>query len=635
MKCNTQPHRPPLRGPSANPNVLHGADLKRVQSRRFQQNEPRRWSFFFARRDAVSVAAVLALCVALSACGGNAGGGGGNPSGAVASFTPQNLSFTAQLVGTPSGPETTILTNTGTIALQISTIQLEGANASDFSETDDCGTSLNVQASCEINVVFTPATAGQGVGAISVSDNANGSPQSVGLAGEGAGAGQDCSDSGPPQMQSQADVTSQLSYANTAAGVSVTQLTNNGCNHFYYFDVPAFSAVTDQIFYLDFVTGQGNNVLTADPGTQPLPGGDVALLSPSGSGTQTYVSPDGTFVHYDKETGNPGSLVPNIFGGFLKANSSYAEFQITNLNLLPQPPLGVWEISTAGSDGAGGQYVGFSPNASLYEVHVAASGTLTPGLNAPPLTYTLNDTEYSAASTFHRIRLNPKYPNIVMYKRNVCTSVNQQTGQCQSSYVSPNLWLVDLNACMNNTCPAANILNVVQDLPGLPAGLIPKAGHPIWSPDGLDIAFSESDLADFWIARNVITVTNSVATINPNFTIQQLGPYPPNSTSSAMTADYCVFPVDWPTSTILACVAGPASPVSPKTFYLMSSDGIGTTKLLAASDAVVQTINGTPMPQFAQDHQHILFNSDRTCIDNGETCLVQVYMISGFTYSVP
>jgi hypothetical protein len=60
----------------------------------------------------------------------------------------------------------------------------------------------------------------------------------------------------------------------------------------------------------------------------------------------------------------------------------------------------------------------------------------------------------------------------------------------------------------------------------------------------------------------------------------------------------------------------------------MSSDGKGTMKLLAASDAQVLTINGTPLPRFAEDNTHLLFNSDRT----GS---VQVYRISGFTLTVP
>jgi hypothetical protein len=126
------------------------------------------------------------------------------------------------------------------------------------------------------------------------------------------------------------------------------------------------------------------------------------------------------------------------------------------------------------------------------------------------------------------------------------------------------------------------------------------------------------------MARNVV---NSNGTINTSFTLQELGPFSTQSQPS-MTADYCVFPPNWPTATVLACLAGPASSANAKRLYLMSSDGMGTTKLLAATDAQVLSIYGTPMPEFAQDGQHLMFNSDRTGVP-------QIYLVSGFTLTVP
>ncbi len=129
-----------------------------------------------------------------------------------------------------------------------------------------------------------------------------------------------------------------------------------------------------------------------------------------------------------------------------------------------------------------------------------------------------------------------------MYKRNEVAGATGATSE---------LWLVDLNTCANSTCPAADIINVVANTTSQ------LAGHINWSPDGLDIAFSDPDMADYWMARNIV---NSDGTINQAFTMQELGPFVP------MTADYCVFPPDWPTSTILACVAGPQSSLNAKVF---------------------------------------------------------------------
>ena len=315
------------------------------------------------------------------------------------------------------------------------------------------------------------------------------------------------------------------------------------------------------------------------------------------TGNQVFVSGDGTLVYYDKpvQTATPDTL--DIFGRLFSALNT--ENRITDLQAAPIAPLPVWEISSSSPDPTGGQDIAFSPDTLLHLVHVQANGTPVSPLPTP---ITLDDPENTG--TFHRLRLNPKFPNILMYKRNDVAGVTGATSE---------LWLVDLNTCANSTCPAANIINVVANTTSH------LAGHINWSPDGLDIAFSDPDIADYWMARNIV---NSDGTINQAFTMQELGPFIP------MTADYCVFPPDWPTSTIMACLAGPQSTLYPKYFYLMSTDGAGTTKLLASSDAQVLAITGTPMPRFAQDDTHILFNSDKT---GG----VQVYMISGFTLTVP
>lgn len=551
-------------------------------------------NWFTANRRKFEFLAIAGLCVALNACMLKGGAQGINP-GMKASLSPRQLSFDGSAVGTTTAPQTVMLTDNGNSTMTIVSVTITG----DFAQTNNCGTSLAAGASCTITVTFTPTVTGAESGQILITDNAIGSPQAITLAGATTGGGgggtQVCNGASLPQTPT--DVTSQLSYVNTAAGVDVMQLTTNGCNRFYYFDVPAYSASANKIIYTNFVTNVGNSVISANPD------GTSAAVLASTTGSQTFVSGDGLLVYYDKPVESATPDTSDIFGRLL-ANPA-TESQLTPTPLAPQAPLPVWEISSSSVDPAGGQDIAFSPDLLAHFMHVKADGTSVQPLPAP---ITLNDPESTA--TFHRLRVNPKFPNIVMYKRNASS---QQTG------ATPELWLVDLNTCTNNTCPASSIINVVANLTKDPT---PLAGHINWSPDGLDIAFSEPDIADYWLAQNVVTANGANATINMGFTLLELGPF------SQMTADYCAFPPDWPASTILACVAGAESTINPKTFYLMSSDGAGTTKLLASSDAQVLTINGTPMPRFAQDDTHILFNSDKT----GS---VEVYLISGFTLTVP
>jgi hypothetical protein len=104
----------------------------------------------------------------------------------VASVSTTSVSFANQGVGTTSTAQTVTLKNTGNESMTISRIALGGTNSSDFAETNNCGTSLAASASCTISLTFTPATAGSLSGALAITDNAAGSPQSVALAGNGS-----------------------------------------------------------------------------------------------------------------------------------------------------------------------------------------------------------------------------------------------------------------------------------------------------------------------------------------------------------------------------------------------------------------------------------------------------------------
>ena len=102
-----------------------------------------------------------------------------------ASLSPTSLTFPTQAIGTKSAPKTATLKNTGTVSLSINNIAIMGSNAADFVQTHTCGTSLAAGASCTISVTFKPAASGTRTAALSVSNNAAGSPQKVTLSGIG------------------------------------------------------------------------------------------------------------------------------------------------------------------------------------------------------------------------------------------------------------------------------------------------------------------------------------------------------------------------------------------------------------------------------------------------------------------
>jgi hypothetical protein len=97
------------------------------------------------------------------------------------SLTPSNLTFSLQLIHTVSSPQIATLTNTGAQSVTISGIATTGA----FTQTNNCPSSLPVGNSCQISVQFAPTERGRARGTLSVTDDAQGSPQKVGLSGDG------------------------------------------------------------------------------------------------------------------------------------------------------------------------------------------------------------------------------------------------------------------------------------------------------------------------------------------------------------------------------------------------------------------------------------------------------------------
>jgi hypothetical protein len=108
--------------------------------------------------------------------------GTGTANAPVAMFTPTTLNLGSQLVTTTSSPAQTItLKNSGNLTMHIMSIAASG----DFAQTNNCGATLTAGMSCTVSVTFTPTVTGARNGNISVTDDANGSPQTVALTGTG------------------------------------------------------------------------------------------------------------------------------------------------------------------------------------------------------------------------------------------------------------------------------------------------------------------------------------------------------------------------------------------------------------------------------------------------------------------
>jgi len=92
------------------------------------------------------------------------------------------MSFTATGVGLVSAPQVVTLTNNGGVPLAISTVALSG----DFAVvpgSNTCGDTLAIAAACTMQIVFRPTAGGTRQGALTITDSALNSPQTLPLTG--------------------------------------------------------------------------------------------------------------------------------------------------------------------------------------------------------------------------------------------------------------------------------------------------------------------------------------------------------------------------------------------------------------------------------------------------------------------
>jgi hypothetical protein len=109
----------------------------------------------------------------------------------IVTLSAASVNFGNPNVGTSSPAVPITLSNISAAStiggglLSISQIAIQGANAGDFSLTDNCISPVSPQTNCAINVTFTPTAAGQRSAVLSITDDGGASPQTVLLSGTG------------------------------------------------------------------------------------------------------------------------------------------------------------------------------------------------------------------------------------------------------------------------------------------------------------------------------------------------------------------------------------------------------------------------------------------------------------------
>jgi len=198
------------------------------------------------------------------------------------SLSGSSLTFASQTLNTTSGSQSVTLTNTGNAALGITGIAVTGANSGDFAQTNTCGSSVAANnGSCTISVTFKPTATGARSAAVTITDNAAGSPHAVTLTGTGTTAAT------PGASVSPASLTfASQAVTSTSAAQTVT-LSNSGG-----------AALT-----ITGIAASGDFSQTNNCGSSLAAGGNCSIsvkFTPTAAGTRT-----GTVSVTDNASGSP------------------------------------------------------------------------------------------------------------------------------------------------------------------------------------------------------------------------------------------------------------------------------------------------------------------------------------------
>jgi hypothetical protein len=266
----------------------------------------------------------------------------------TATASPTSLSFSSQSVNTASAAKTITLTNTGSGDLNVTTVSLLGADASDFAQTNTCGSTLAPGATCAVNVTFKPTAGGTRTASVSIADTATGSPQTVTLTGTGAAAAASVSPTSVAYGNQSVSVNSgakSVTLSNTGnAPLNVGSISFSGANAGDFAQintcgnsVAASSSCAIKVTFKPSVKGTRTATLmisdsaSTDPETVTLSGmGTAAAINVSSSsivfGNQSLEKPS---TAQSVTISNPGNAALTISGISITGSNS-GDFDQTN-----------------------------------------------------------------------------------------------------------------------------------------------------------------------------------------------------------------------------------------------------------------------------------------------------------------
>jgi hypothetical protein len=325
------------------------------------------------------------------------------------SVSQTSLSFGSEPVNSSSAPKSVTVTNTGVVPLSISGISLSNTSPHPFSQTNNCGSSVAVNASCTINVVFDPSALGAASATLTIATGAStGGTQTVALSGTGAAPSFSVSPSSvafgvlPPNSASSPMPVTVTNTGSVVLAISSITLSSaspqpysqtNNCGS----AVAVGSSCTINVTFDPATSGAANATLNIQAGG----GAGLQIVALSGAGTGPSYTVSATSLAFGNQPVNSASAPQAV----TVTNTGVIALPIPSITLSSGSPQPYAQTNNCGSAVAVGSScsinVAFDPAAAG-----ASSATLAINAGATPSNVSL-----SGAGTF-QITLTASAPTV-------------------------------------------------------------------------------------------------------------------------------------------------------------------------------------------------------------------------------
>jgi hypothetical protein len=471
----------------------------------------------------------------------------GSGVGSGVTFAPTSLAFGNQNVNTASTAQSITLTNSGTIALNITSI----VASAQYAQTNTCGASVAAGANCSISVTFTPTATGSQPGTITVTDDASGSPQTVNLSGTGVTPGVTFAPTSLAfgnQNVNVASAAQSLTLTNSGtAALSITSIVasaqysqTNTCGA----SVAAGANCSISVTFTPTATGsQPGTITVTDNAT-----GSPQTVNLSGTGVAPGVTFSPTSLTFSSQNVNTTSASQSI----TLTNSGTAALIITSIVASAQYS----QTNTCGASVAIGANcsisITFTPtaagsqpgtitvtdNATGSPQTVNLSGTgVAPGVTFSPTGLAFGNQNVNTASVAQSVTLTNSGSVVVNITSIVASAAYSQTNTCGASIAIGANCSISVTFTPTATGSQPGTITVTDDASGSPqtvnlsgTGVTPGVN---FSPTGLAFGNQNVNVAS---AAQSLTLTNSgTATLNIT-SIVASAPYAQTTTCGATVA---------------------------------------------------------------------------------------------------